>query len=212
MEIKTKTPTVKRTKQYKMLNGLKITKPIILALLALTIVFLIDIFTPLGIAVGVLYVFCFILVCRQTKKVIFTFAVITSLLTVAKIIVFFSPTTTYMAISNRAITITVITIIAILASKHRTLVDKITEERNDYISELEKMLIITSHKTRAPIATILGLLQLNTEEMSISDFKKTIGYLKASAEELDLFTREFTSHLNNLKIKTGENTNRKTDK
>ena len=74
------------------------------------------------------------------------------------------------------------------------------------------MLIITSHKTRAPLATILGLLQLNSEEMSLSDFKKIIGYLRASAEELDLFTREFTLHLANLKKKAGENTNSKTDK
>lgn len=195
-----------------MINGLKITKPIILAIFAITIVFLIDIFTPLGIAVGVLYVLCFLLVCRQSKKTIFTFAVITSLLTVVKIIVYFSPATTYIAISNRAITIAVIIIISILASRHRILVDKINEERNVYIKSLEEMLIFTSHKTRAPIATILGLLQLNVEKMSISDFKKIIGYLKASAEELDSFTKEFTSHLNNLKIKAGENTDGKTAK
>lgn len=93
----------------------------------------------------------------------------------------------------------------------RTLINErkeLEKRKEDYIKSLEEMLFITSHKTRKPIATILGLLQLNIEEMSIEDFKKIIGYLRASAEELDLFTREFTSHLADLNKKAKENASR----
>lgn len=185
------------------MNRIKITKPTILAALALTIVFLIDIFTPLGIAIGVLYVFCFLLLCRETKKVIFIFAIITFLLTITKIIVFFSPTTTYIAFSNRALTITVIAIVVVLALRHRTIIDKINEERSTYIKELEKMLFMTSHEVRKPIASFLGLTHLleSNAPLSNDEIKKIVHYLKSSALELDEFTKELTKFMSDIEKK-----------
>ena len=90
----------------------------------------------------------------------------------------------------------------------RTLINErkeLEKRKEEYIKSLEEMLDITSHKTRKPIATILGLLELNVDEVSISDFKKMMQYLKSSAEELDFFTREFTAHIDSLKKKMAVN-------
>lgn len=194
-----------------MMKRINITKPTIQATIALTIVFLIDIFTPLGIAVGVLYVFCFFLVCRERKKIIFTFAIVTSLLTITKIIIFFSSTTTYIAISNRVLTIIVIAIVAVLASRHRTLIDLFNAERSAYIKELEKMLFITSHEVRKPIASCLGLMNLveSNAPLSQDELKKVVLHLKSSALELDAFTKELTLFISDIekkKNKTSANT------
>lgn len=40
----------------------------LITLIALALIFAIDLFVPLGVSIGVLYVFCFILIIEQTKK------------------------------------------------------------------------------------------------------------------------------------------------
>lgn len=185
------------------MNHLSLNKPTTQATFALLIVFLIDIFIPLGIAAGVLYLFCFFLVCRQSKKIIIAFAVITSLLTISKLIIFLSPATGYMIFSNRAITITVIITIAILATRHRKLIDNINEERNTYIKDLEEMLFMTSHEVRKPISTCLGLFNLveNDKPLTQEELNKIIVHLKSSALELDAFTKELTTFIYGIKQK-----------
>ncbi|HRH10819.1 MAG TPA: hypothetical protein PLU73_04865 [Bacteroidia bacterium] len=178
----------------------RFTSPTILATLLLIFVFLLDISLPLGVAVGVLYLFCFFLVSRQSKKVILIFAIITSLLTITKFIIFFSPSITYMAIAKRALTIIVIVIVAFLAYRHRTLIDKINDERFAYIKELEKMLFMTSHEVRKPITTCLGLMKVVETDMPLSniELKKLIHHLKSSALELDAFTRKLTNFISDI--------------
>ena len=91
----------------------------------------------------------------------------------------------------------------------RTLINErkeLEKRKEEYLKSLEEMMDITSHKTRKPIATLLGLLELNVDEVSKDDFKKMVLYLKNSAEELDFFTREFTAHMDNLKKKMLLNT------
>lgn len=185
------------------MNHLTLSKPTTQATIALLIVFLIDMFIPLGIAVGVLYLFCFFLVCRQNKKIIIAFAVITSLLTITKLIIFLSPTTNYMVFANRAITIMVIITIAILASRHRTLIDTINAEQNTYTKELEEMLFMTSHRVRKPIASCLGLMNLveNGKTLTQEELNKTIEHLKLSALELDTFTKELTTFIYDIEKK-----------
>lgn len=186
-----------------MKNLLDIKRPTIQASLALLIVFLIDIFSPLGIAVGVLYILCFFLICRENKRVIVVFAIITILLTIAKFVILLQQTTTPFAFYNRVITISVIIIITQLALRHRRLVDTINEERRIYINELKEMLFMTSHRVRKPIASCLGLMNLlETEQpMTIEELKKVVAYFKASALELDEFTKELTTFIDDIKTK-----------
>ncbi|MBI2967649.1 MAG: hypothetical protein HYY40_07530 [Bacteroidetes bacterium] len=148
-------------------NSIPLSRNQLLALTSMLIVLAIDILTPLGVAVGVLYLFCFFLVCRENKKVIILFAIITSLFTVIKLAVFVTPETNWMVYSNRAITLFVILTTAILSLRHRTLIEKTNAEKAIYVKELEQMLFMTSHKVRQPIAQCLGL-------MNVIDVHKTV--------------------------------------
>jgi len=105
-----------------------------------------------------------------------------------------------MAIANRALTIIVIVIVAFLAYRHRTLIDKINDERFAYIKELEKMLFMTSHEVRKPITTCLGLMKVVETDMPLSniELKKLIHHLKSSALELDAFTRKLTNFISDI--------------
>ncbi len=86
----------------------------------------------------------------------------------------------------------------------RTLITErkeLEQRKEEYIKSLEDMLILTSHNTRRPIVSILGLLNIKIEKLSAEELKKLLAYLKESAEELEKFTREFTIHLDALKKK-----------
>lgn len=172
-------------------------KTITPATIFLLIVFLIDFFTPLGMAIGVLYLFSFLLVCSQNKKTIITFAIITSILTITKLLVFLNLETNYIVYVNRCITLGIIWIIAILTIRHRTLVEQINLEREAKIKELEEMLFITSHEVRRPIASCLGLMDIVESGKSLSqdELWKIIKHLKSSALELDGFTKKLTKFI-----------------
>lgn len=174
-----------------------------LALVALTTVFIIDILVPLGVATGVLYLLCFWLVSNKSKPIIILFATIAALLTIVKLLIFLSPETAYTVLVNRVITITVIVVVAALASRHRTLLEKLNKERKAYIRELEEMLEITSHKVRKPVATSLGLMELLEMEGQLSEdnLKKIIRLLKPNVMELDVFTKELTAFIYNTEAK-----------
>lgn len=168
-------------------------------ILALTILFTVltlDLLCPLGVAVGVLYLFCFFLICRENKKVIILFAAITSILVTIKLIVFVTPDTNWFVYANRGMTILVIFIIAILAIRHRALADRRNYERNTYIRELEDMLFMTSHEVRQPIAHCLGLMDvIDVSNPSKDDLMKIYDHIKHSAGQLDTFTKKLTSFI-----------------
>lgn len=143
------------------------------------------------------------LICRENKKVIVVFAFITILLTLAKYFILLQSSTTSFAFFNRLITVAVIIIIALLTLRHRQLVETINEERRIYIKELEEMLFMTSHRVRKPVANCLGLMELLEKEhpMTVEELKKVVTYFKSSALELDTFTRELTTYIDEIRIK-----------
>jgi light-regulated signal transduction histidine kinase (bacteriophytochrome) len=79
---------------------------------------------------------------------------------------------------------------------------KTKECLKEYKSGLEKIMFMTSHKVRQPIAHILGIS--NLLDISITsqvDLKKSVNYLKQSAQTLDAFTKELTEFMKELKQK-----------
>ncbi|HEY3404162.1 MAG TPA: hypothetical protein VGK59_12285 [Ohtaekwangia sp.] len=176
---------------------------LILASLALLVVLVVDFFTPLGIAVGVLYVVCFFLVSRESRKVILTFAAVTIFLTLLKLAVFADPETSYMAYANRGISVAAIVLLGIISLRHRKLWEELNAQRTSHIKELEEMLFVTSHKVRRPISTCLGLMQLidNTKPVDMAELRKIIEHLKENALELDNFTRELTKFIYEIQQK-----------
>lgn len=75
----------------------------------------------------------------------------------------------------------------------------------EYIDGLGKMMFITSHKIRIPVANILGLSKLLEDAInSPEELKLCLNYIQESALSLDAFTKELTLFILNLKQK--ENT------
>lgn len=68
-----------------------------------------------------------------------------------------------------------------------------------HILGLEKMLVMTSHGVRQPIASILGILHLLDKTItSPGEHKKLMEYIKQSALALDVFTKKLTVFMFNL--------------
>lgn len=73
-------------------------------------------------------------------------------------------------------------------------------DRKKYTEGLEEMIFLTSHKVRQPVTNILGLSSLlDNANISLDHLREITGYMKASAERLDDFTRELTNFIQNLK-------------
>ncbi|MDP1803318.1 MAG: PAS domain S-box protein [Bacteroidota bacterium] len=76
------------------------------------------------------------------------------------------------------------------------------EARNEeYIRSLENVLVMVSHEVRAPLASILGLLQFDYSTISKNEFNKILIYFTQSAEELDLCIKRLNLNLIEIKNK-----------
>ncbi len=72
----------------------------------------------------------------------------------------------------------------------------------DHIQGLEKMMVMTSHKVRQPIAQILGLSNLLDQFLkSPKKLKVIVEYIKESALTLDAYTKELTKFMSNMEKK-----------
>jgi PAS domain S-box-containing protein len=73
---------------------------------------------------------------------------------------------------------------------------KAEDEKREHILSLEKMLFMTSHQVRQPIANIMGIAnQLEGFTNSSDEMIKMVGYIKQSVLSLDTFTRELTTFI-----------------
>ena len=85
---------------------------------------------------------------------------------------------------------------------------KAEEEKKAHILSLEEMLFMTSHKVRQPIANILGLAnQLEDKTNSPEEFLQIVDCMKQSAQSLDVFTKELTTFIYEVKNKEQEEKN-----
>jgi light-regulated signal transduction histidine kinase (bacteriophytochrome) len=64
------------------------------------------------------------------------------------------------------------------------------------------MMFMTSHKVRQPVSQIMGISELlESEIVSQEEVKKITGFMKESVHNLDSFTRELTTFINDLREK-----------
>lgn len=81
-------------------------------------------------------------------------------------------------------------------------IKKAEEFLKQYIQGLEDMIFMTHHRVRKPITNILGLANvLDHYIRSPATLKKMTGYMKTSALDLDVFTRELTTYIVELEEK-----------
>lgn len=87
------------------------------------LVFVIDLFTPPDIAIGALYMFCFLFIAGEKPMLIFRFSFLFVLLILAKMGMRFNQSTPIAAYENRGISIFIIMASAWLCIKHRRFIE-----------------------------------------------------------------------------------------
>jgi signal transduction histidine kinase len=131
--------------------------------LSLLFIFLIDLYIPLGVAIGALYVCSIVLVMKQRKRVIVSIAAMASVMVLLKFYIFIIPDTTWIVLANRGISLLVIWATTILAVRYRLLDEKekreaaVVEQKN---KELEQFIYIASHDLKEPLRTIENIIKL----------------------------------------------------
>lgn len=78
---------------------------------------------------------------------------------------------------------------------------QLEEKKEEYLRALENLFFMISHQVRAPVCNILGLLELRNADFTKEDLNKILMHLNKSANDLDKFTREMHSYLEDLKDK-----------
>lgn len=79
--------------------------------------------------------------------------------------------------------------------KHVRQKKEVADQLEAYIVNLERLLDITSHKVRSPIASILGLLKLLEKSAPTDDQLKMLLYIEQNMEQLDEHCRRVTAYL-----------------
>lgn len=181
----------------------KFSKHLVLGILGLAAIFVLDMLTPLGVAVGVLYAVSVYLILKESKKVLVIFSLISIILLVAKVAFYYQQPISWMVLANRAISVLAILLMTSVAIKRKNIFNKRNREREEYIVFMEELLAATSHKVRAPVVSCMGLIELITKsddaEISGEEAKQYIKYLKKNAMELDNFTRDLTVSIHKMK-------------
>lgn len=78
---------------------------------------------------------------------------------------------------------------------------KSEELRKEHINNLEELLFYTSHNLRQPIANISGLSGLLlSDSINKNELQKAADYMRESIKNLDVFSRELTNRMNNLRL------------
>jgi len=174
---------------------MKVTRDSLYGGAVLIVVFLIDVFIPLGVADGALYVCTIVLVMRERKRVITAFAVLTSFMALLKFYIFYTPDTSWMVYVNRSISLIVIWATASLAIRYRLLEEKekkealLIEQKN---KELEQFIYITSHDLKEPLRTIegiVGLLEKEYDQNLDENGKRYVGYINSSVMRMNSLTK-----------------------
>ncbi|MEO1051530.1 MAG: PAS domain S-box protein [Bacteroidota bacterium] len=77
---------------------------------------------------------------------------------------------------------------------------KIEEELKTRNEELDNFVYKVSHDLRAPLSSILGLVNLAQHDRNDDDIRHYVGMIKDRVEQLDRFISDVLSHSKNLKI------------
>ncbi|MBO6606676.1 sensor histidine kinase [Psychroserpens sp.] len=173
-------------------NYLKNTSLIIGSLLLL-IVFVIDVFVPLGVAVGVFYVCCIALLIREEKRSLLVLSIVATLLIAVVPFLTITPETKWMAFVNRGISIVAVWVVYIIAVRHTTLdneLKKYTSRLEYQNSALKQFTYVASHDLQEPLRTVSNFVELLRQQYQ--------GKLDENADHYLRFISEASTRMSEL--------------
>jgi signal transduction histidine kinase len=179
-------------------------KYIYLAASSMFIFFLLDVLTPLGVAIGVIYAIPLLITIKtENRKVTIVFALIATILTLTGF--YFSPLggELWKVIYNRGISIFIIWAVT-LSLLYFFNLRKNTLELNEQLkklnTELDRFVYSASHDLRAPLASLLGLIDLSKKEDLSPTLEQCLKLMNKSIVKLDSFISDITDYSRNLRL------------
>ena len=159
-----------------------------LAFAFLILVFVVDIVTPIGLGVNMLYLFCFFLILEENRSYILGFGVLIIGALLVHMVMNYNKIWNWMILLDEWISIFVILLTMYVNLKYRGLQKKANKEREAYVKSLEEMLFITSHKIRKPVASCLGLIQITQfEALKKDELQFVFNHLKIDSLHLQMY-------------------------
>lgn len=176
-----------------MIKSVKKSKHLLLAIFCLLLVCVLDYFTPLDVAVGVLYTSIILVALRETKKTILFLTIISTLLIIINFLYFNVTTTHWVFPINRLISIIELWVTTAVALNYKSIQEKLLKEKIEYTETLEEVIFVTSYRVRNPVANIVKIVEImGDDHISVKNLKEMIPFLGKSAEELDTAIKDMT--------------------
>lgn len=167
----------------------------IFGMFCLLLVCILDYFTPLDVAVGILYTSLILFSLRETKKTILLLSTIATLLIIINFLYFnaISNTSHWVFPVNRLISIIGLWVTTTVALNYKNLQESLLKERVAYTETLEEVLFVTSHRVKKPVANIIKIVEIMEDDhISVRNLKEMVPFLNQSAEELNAVVKDMT--------------------
>ena len=163
-----------------------------LASLTIVIISIIDFYTPLGTAIGVLYLTPMTMIIDQKKSTIYIFSFISTTLILFKFFYFQNQNTHISIYSDRIISVVALWVVTFILVEHKTQRNKTEKIILEHNTSITGMLFKINHKIRHSVSQILGLTYtlLKLPIDSKDEMEELLNYIQDSTQELDLQTKE----------------------
>ncbi|MFV8392028.1 hypothetical protein [Flavobacterium sp. LB2P6] len=163
-----------------------------LASLIIVILSILDFYTPLGTAIGVLYLIPMTMIIDQKKSTLYFFSFISTTLILFKFFYFQNQNTHISIYSDRIISVFALWIVTFILIKHKTQRNKTEKLIIEHNTSITGMLFKINHKIRHSVSQILGLTYtlLKLPIDSRDEMEELLNYIQDSTQKLDLQTKE----------------------
>ncbi|MFV8335916.1 hypothetical protein [Flavobacterium sp. RSP29] len=163
-----------------------------LASLTIVILSILDFYTPLGTAIGVLYLIPMTMIIDQKKSTLYFFSFISTTLILFKFFYFQNQNTHISIYSDRIISVFALWIVTFILIEHKTQRNKTEKLIIEHNTSITGMLFKINHKIRHSVSQILGLTYtlLKLPIDSRDEMEELLNYIQDSTQKLDLQTKE----------------------
>ncbi|MBB6271061.1 putative membrane protein [Pedobacter cryoconitis] len=179
-----------------MITTVQNSRRLTLAGICLLLVCILDYLTPLHIGgIGIFYMASIPIVMNESKKTIIYIAALATVLIISNYIYFYPASfeSVWILPINRIISVLGLWVAAIIGINYKHLQNKLSNQRAAYTQTLNDVIFINSHKVRNPVTNIVKIAELmDDEHLTAQNIKEMVFYLRKSAEDLDIATREMT--------------------